>query len=60
MIIQDKKKKKAAYTVGIQQQVCCLEIPMNNVVLVQIVHSFADINGELQQVWELQRYVLLM
>lgn len=49
-----------AYIVSVHQQICCFKIPMNYVPLMQILHSFANINCKPQQLRQLQDIMILM
>lgn len=49
-----------AYTVFINQKVSCLQISVNNIILVQVVHPLADIKSKLEQHRKLQDVVMLM
>lgn len=44
----------------VHQQICRLQVPMNYFALMQILHSLADINCELQQLREFQDVMILM
>jgi len=53
-------QNKNSYILSIHEQICCLQISMDDVVLMQILHSFANINRKLQQLRELQYIMVLM
>ena len=48
------------YFVIIHKQICCLKIPVNYVVLMQVLYSTVDINCKLKQLREIQDNVILV
>lgn len=51
---------RATYMIVIHQQVSCLQIPMDDVFLMQIIHSPANIQCTRQQHWELKDVMMLV
>ena len=48
------------YLMLINQKIFCFEISMDDIGLMQIIHSFRDINCNLDQIWHLQYTALLV